>query len=140
MYVIGRGHEHEGPGTSFVQRINWTTGDEAEMVSGFGRGMAGFDLGVPSEFYSDCRAMSRSCMERGLGCAGCGGKCSRGCGLGYFDGGFDPSTFGAAEWATVAVAGYMLFSTVFTTRAAAREVGSRVRSGRRRLGKRIAGA
>jgi len=120
-----------------VQRINWTTGQEAEMRDGFGRGLAG--SGGVAEFRSDCRMMSPGCSERGLGCA-CGSKCKSGCGLGFFDGGLDPSTFGVAEWGTVAVAGYMLFSTVFTTRTAAREVRARVKSGRRRLAKKVAGS
>jgi len=137
MYVIGKGHDHEGPGTSLVQRINWTTGQEQEMQSAFAHGLSG--AGGVAEFRSDCRMMSAGCSERGLGC-GCAGKCSKGCGLGFFDGGLDPSTFGPLEWGAVAVGGYVLFSTVFTTRRAARAVGERVRHGRRRLGKRIAGA
>ncbi len=115
MYVIGQGHEHLGPGTSMVQRINWTTGDEAEMRAGFGRGLAGY--GGVDEFRPDCLQMSRSCSEKGLGCA-CSGKCGRGCGLGIFDNGFDPSSFGPLEWAAVAGAGYMLVSTFFTTKRA----------------------
>ncbi len=107
MYRIGEGHEHLGPGTSLVQRINWTTGDEAEMVAG-------------------------------LGCA-CSGKCGKSCGLGLFDNGLDPSSFGAAEWGIVAGAAYVLFSTVFTTRSAVRGAREKVRTGRRRLGKKIAG-
>ncbi len=34
MYLIGQGHEHLGPGTSMVQRINWTQAEEDQ-----GRGM-----------------------------------------------------------------------------------------------------
>lgn len=117
MYVIGQGHEHLGPGTSLVQRINWTNGQEAEMVAGFGRGFAGFSS--VGEFRSDCRTMSPGCAEKGLGCAGCAGKCKSGCGLGLFDGGFDPSTFGGIEWAVVVGAGWMLASTVFATKRAA---------------------
>ena len=37
MYVVGKGHDHIGPGTSMVQRINWTTGEEMRM-SGLGCG------------------------------------------------------------------------------------------------------
>jgi hypothetical protein len=107
------------------------------MQSAFAHGMSGY--GGVDEFRPDCRQMSAGCSEKGLGCA-CGGKCSKGCGLGFFDNGFDPSTFGVAEWGAVAVAGYMLFSTVFTTRTAAREVRARVKSGRRRLAKKVAGS
>ncbi len=114
MYLVGQGHEHLGPGTSLVQRINWTGAQEAEM-RGFGR------VGGVAEFYPDCRAMSRSCAERGLGC-GCSGKCGTGCGLGLFDGGLDPSTWGPAEIAIVALGGYMVISTVFTTKRAVSRV------------------
>jgi hypothetical protein len=52
MYVIGKGHEHLGPGTSLVQFINWDQAQENEM-----RGFSG------------------------LGCADCGGGCKKGLGL-----------------------------------------------------------
>jgi hypothetical protein len=84
MYVAGQGHEHLGPGTSLVQRINWTTGQEAELA--------------------------------GLGCA-CGGKCK---GMGLFDGG--PDTWGGLEWGAVAVGGYMVLSSILTTRRGVRAV------------------
>ncbi len=142
MYVMGQGHEHLGPGTSMVQRINWTNGQEAEMVAGFGRGMAGY--GGVDEFRPDCAQMSRSCSEKGLGCA-CGGTCVRGCGLGIFDGGLDTSTWGFPEWGiAVGLGGYVLTSLFFTGRRVGRSVregvSSRVRAGRRRLAKRVAGA
>ena len=79
---------------------------------------------------------------RGLGCAcGCGGcGCGQpggmgtlgdgtgllGSGLfngngvmgsGLFESGFDPSTWGAAEWAVVALGGYVAWSVFFTTKA-----------------------
>jgi len=47
LYLPGKGHTHLGPGTSFVQRINWTQQQENQMEG------------------------------LGLGCAGCGGNCGR---------------------------------------------------------------
>ena len=55
MYLVGKGHTHYGPGTSFVQRIDWTRPEEMQLE---GMGCAG------------------------MGC-GCGGSCKRG--LGLFD-------------------------------------------------------
>lgn len=72
---------------------------------------------------------------RGLGGLGCGCGCSTpspcGCsggmgtlgdgtgllGSGLFEGGFDPSTWGPAEWAVVALGGYVAWSVFFTTKA-----------------------
>ena len=110
MYVQGQGHEHMGPGTSLVQRINWTNGQEMQM-------------------------------SPGLGCAcGCG-NCSNG--LGLFDSGFDPSTFGWPEWLVVGLGGYVLTSMFFGAKRGARAAGEgarrAVKSGRQRLAKRIAG-
>jgi hypothetical protein len=118
MYMTGKGHEHLGPGTSLVQRINWTTGQENQLA-GLGSCPGNFP---GAEFASDCMAMSGTCAEgamRGLGCGGCGGKCGRECGLGLFDGGLDPSTWGLPEWGVVLLGGYMVISTVFTTKRAA---------------------
>ena len=69
----------------------------------------------------------------GLGCGGsCG--CSKDCGgLGFFDSGMDISGWGIAEWSTVAGLGYMVLSTVFTTKRAVRSVGRKVRRARRRV-------
>ena len=72
--------------------------------------------------------------NQGLGCA-CGGSCCGGLGgltfdgtgllgTGLFSGGTDLSTWGAGEYGVLATAAYMLYSTVFTTRAAARKVAS----------------
>ncbi len=142
MYRVSQGHEHLGPGTSMVQRINWTGAQEQEM-----RGFSGFQF-PGAEFASDCMAVSGTCAEgmmRGLGC-GCKGKCGKGCGLGFFDGGMDVSTWGPLEWGAVALGGYMVLSTVFTTGRAVRrvralpdDVRAGVRRGRRRIGQRIAG-
>jgi hypothetical protein len=117
MYLVGQGHEHLGPGTSMVQRINWTTGDEFTLKG----------------------------AQLGLGCAaGCG--CDGGCtkkGLGLFDSGFDPTTFGWPEWLVVGLGGYMATSMFFGTGRAIGRARPRVRGavkrGRQRLGKRIAG-
>lgn len=86
---------------------------------------------------------------RGLGCASCGGGCDTGCqarGFGLFESGVDFTQWSWPEWGLVALGGYMLMSTVFTTRRAvskARELPGRARGavkrGRKRLGARIAG-
>lgn len=110
MYLVGKGHEHMGPGTSMVQRIDWSRANETQLMDSVrGRG-----LGSVPEFAADCRQMGR---YKGMGCA-----CSRGCGLGLFDSGMDLSTWGWPEWGIVALGGYMLFSTVFTTGRAARRI------------------
>jgi hypothetical protein len=102
MYLVGQGHEHLGPGTSMVQRINWTGANEAQM--------------------------------RGLGC-GCKGLAGCPCsgGLGLFDS-LDFSTWGWPEWAILALGGYMVLSTVFTTQRAT----TRVRKSLRRYVRRRA--
>jgi hypothetical protein len=71
-------------------------------------------LGSVPEFAADCRQMGR---YKGMGCA-----CRRECGLGLFDGGLNPSTWGWPELAIVFLGGYMVFSTVFTTGRAARRI------------------
>jgi hypothetical protein len=81
MYLMGKGHTHYGPGTSFVQRIDWTRPEEMRM--------------------------------EGMGCAGCG--CQNCRGLGLFESGFDVSGWGPLEIGIVALGGYMLLSTIFTT-------------------------
>lgn len=73
---------------------------------------------------------------RGMGACGCGGKCG---GLGLFDSGTDFTGWGLPEWGLVALGGYMIFSTLFTTRRAAARVGEGVRRTRKRIGKRISG-
>jgi hypothetical protein len=51
MYLVGQGHEHLGPGTSMVQRINWTQHEEMQL-DGFGcacaegHGLVGRGLGL----------------------------------------------------------------------------------------------
>jgi hypothetical protein len=113
MYLTGQAPNIAGPGTGLVQRINWTTGDEFTL-----RG-----------------------SQSGLGCAaGCG--CDGGCtkkGLGLFDSGFDPSTFGWPEWLVVGLGGYVATSLFFGTGRAISRARVGVRAGRKRIGKRIAG-
>jgi len=81
-------------------------------------------------------------QSRGLGCAtGCG--CGPGMGAfqmtapdGYFSSGFDFSQWGFAEWASVLVGVYLVYSAFFTTRAAvgfAREGVKRSRSRRKKI-------
>lgn len=101
MYVIGKGHEHEGPGTSMVQMIHWTPSQERQIQTGFGRG---------------------------LGCA-CDAKKGL-LGLGLFDS-VDPSTWTMPEWGIAIFGGYMIMSTVFTTGRAVRTVGRTVSGGYR---------
>jgi len=119
MYLVGKGHEHMGPGTSMVQRIDWSRGDEVQMNKamrgiGPGLGCAGLGCAGVPEFASDCRQMER---YKGMGCG-----CRGGCGLGLFDGGFDPATWGLPEWGVIAVGAYVLASTVFATGRAVRTV------------------
>lgn len=125
MYVVGKGHEHLGPGTSLVQRINWTTGQEAQL-SGMGSVFS-----FP-EFAGGCSAMNAGCSEKGLGC-GCSGKCGKGCGLGLFDS-MDFTTWGVPEWGLIAVGGYLVLSMAGDTKRAV--VGTR-RAVRRRRSRRM---
>lgn len=73
-------------------------------------------------------------LRRGLGCAGrdcrCGGACGMGRGLGLFDTPFDLSTWGWQEWGIAIIGGYMLFSTILTSRRASRKISKSL--GRRR--------
>lgn len=89
MYMVGKGHEHTGPGTAMVQ------------------------FALPNTAY------------RGMGCAGCGGRCAPGLtcgrtltGLGLFESGFDISGWGWPEILIAGLGGYMVLSTVFTTKRA----------------------
>lgn len=131
MYLIGKGHTHEGPGTSMVQRINWTGAQERQL----GRGMG--TVGGAPEFWSDCKTMGG---RAGLGC-GCTAPCSQ-CGLGLFDS-MDPTTWTWQEWFVVGLGGYVVVSMFFTSKRAARQVsegvGKRVRRSRRKLAAKIAG-
>ncbi len=142
MYLVGQGHDHFGPGTSMVQRINWTTGQE-QQISGMG-------CFPGAEMSSDCMAHAGTSAEgemRGLGCAKCGGGCGRECGLGLFDTGFtDFASWGWPEYVVAAFGGYALLSMMFTTKRAARrvrefpgDVRAGVKRGRKRLARRVAG-
>jgi len=68
----------------------------------------------------------------GLGCACAGMGCSCNKGMGLFDAGFDPTTFGIGEWAVIGIAGYMLLSTFITTKRGVSKVRSGVARRRRR--------
>lgn len=99
MYLVGKGHEHEGPGTSLVQHYNLTQ-EQANRMMAASRGM-------------------------GCGCAGLKG-CPCG-GLGLFDSGLDFSGWGMPEFAIAGLGAYMVLSTVFTTKRAARRVSTAVK-------------
>ena len=102
--------------------------------------MNGMGQYIPTQSY--LMSSAGQAGIRGLGCAcGCGGcGCGQpggmgtlgdgtgllGSGLfngngvmgsGLFESGFDPSTWGAAEWAVVALGGYVAWSVFFTTKA-----------------------
>ena len=94
MYVIGKGHEHEGPGTSLVQHYNLTR-EQADRMAAASRGMG--------------------CSCKGLAGCPCGG-------LGLFDSGMDVSGWAWPEFAIAGIGAYMLVSTFFTTKRAARRV------------------
>jgi hypothetical protein len=120
MYLIGKGSDVMGPGTSTVQRIDWTRAQETQLMNamrgrGPGLGCVGLGclgLGSVPEFADDRRQMTR---YRGMGCA-----CRNG--LGLFDSGLDFSGWGGVEWALVAIGGYVALSTVFTTQRASTRV------------------
>jgi hypothetical protein len=126
VYLMGAGHEHMGPGTSMVQRIDWTQANETQLG---GLGCVGLGcVGLVPEFAADGRQMTR---YRGMGC-GCKGL---GCGgLGLFESGIDFSGWGPVEWTLVALGGYMALSTLFTTQRGA----ERVRKSFRRYARRKA--
>ena len=65
---------------------------------------------------------------QGLGC-GCKGLagCPCGGGMGLFDSGMDPSGWGWPEMVIVGLGGYMVLSTLMTTKRAARRVSSSMR-------------
>lgn len=114
MYIQSKTSQIAGPGTALVQRID------------------GFGMYLPST-CNDQTPGSGSAFQTenyGLGCADCKGKCG---GMGFFDSGIDPAGWGAMEWGAVLLGGYMLMSTVFTTRRAARVVGRKVKRARRRM-------
>lgn len=115
MYLMGKGHEHEGPGTSMVQRIHWGEAQETQLSDTFQPDVTG----------------------RGLGSCGCKG-CAKG--LGLFETGFDVSGWTWAEWGIVLLGAYAAYSMLFTTRTAASAVSSGVRRTRKRLARRVAGS
>ena len=93
MYVQGRGHEHLGPGTAMVQFA------ERGAFPGLG----------------GCRCPNGMGCGPGCGCASCQG-------MGLFESGLDPSGWTWMEWAIVIGGGYMVLSTIFTTKRAASRI------------------
>lgn len=119
MYVLGQGHEHLGPGTSMVQ---FTKDPGQALIRSGGLGCAG---GCMSELAPDRALLTQF---RGMGC-GC-----KQTGLGLFDGGLDPSTWGVAEYAVVGVGLLFVFGQSF------RQTRSDVRGARERVSGAIEGA
>jgi hypothetical protein len=79
---------------------------------------------------------------KGMGCGGgCG--CKKCGGLGLFDSGFDPSTFGWPEWLVIGLGGYMATSMLFGAKRAAGRARAgikfRTKRGRAKLAKVVAG-
>ena len=105
MYVIGKGQDINGPGTSMVQRIAWDRASETQLNKAAGLG--------------GCRGM------------GCGGMKGCGCaGLGLFDAGMDFTTWGWPEWGIVGVGVYAAMSLLGDTKRGVdrtRRVGKAVR-------------
>jgi hypothetical protein len=100
MYLTSTQPNIMAPGTGLVQHYNWSPAQEKRLRSAFG--------------------------DKGMGC-GCAGMAGCGCaGLGLFDSGLDVSGWGLPEFGIVALGGYMLMSTFFTTKRAARRVKSAV--------------
>ena len=104
MYLVGKGHTHWGPGTSFVQRIDWTRQQENGLE-----------------------------RLAGMGCGSCGGNCGR-CkqGLGLFDS-MDFTTWGLGEWALVGIGAYLVLSIAGDTRRVASSVSRKSRGVRKAL-------
>jgi hypothetical protein len=124
-YMVGKGHQHFGPGTSMIQ---FHQPNQYFGLSGLGMIVA------PGNRYGlgDCESIAElaSCCDscsaggtcaRGLAGCGCGGSCDKK-GLGLFESGMDFSGWGLPEWSIVALGGYMILSTVFTTGRAVRKV------------------
>ena len=101
MYLTSTQPNIMGPGTGLVQRYGWTPQQENQMRGAFGRGMGACNC------------------SGGLGCK-CGG------GLGLFDSGMDPSGWGWPEMVIVGLGGYMVLSTLMTTKRAARRISGTV--------------
>jgi len=113
------------------------TGDGGGTESSGSTGLGQY-IGTPTYFSTPAGQAG----IRGLGCGcGCSATPSCGCsggmgtlgdgtgllgsglfngsgvaGSGLFEGGFDLSTWGPAEWAVIALGGYVVFSTIWTTR------------------------
>src|ERR1035437_9812020 len=100
VYVMADNAIIKAPGTGLVQRYSFDQA-QAGRMRGMGCGCAGL-----------------------AGCP-CGGKTG---GLGLFTS-MDPSTWGWPEVAVASVAGYMLLSTLMTTKRAVRTVGRTVSGG-----------
>ena len=110
MYTLSQGHEHLGPGTSMVQRINWTTGMERQ-AEGLGCASCG----------GNCGRCGLGLFESGMDISGWTWQEWLVVGLGGY------------------VLTSMFFTTRRAARQVSEGVRKRVRRTRRRIGGRIAG-
>ena len=106
MLIHSRTLQPIGPGTALVQRVE------------------GLGMYLPTT-CSDQAPGAAGVYNTEMAGLGCPGGCKGG--LGFFDSGTDISGWGLPEWGTVAIVGYMLLSTVFTTGRAVRKTRARVR-------------
>lgn len=102
-YMIGRGHQHTGPGTSMVQ---------------FSLPVAGFK-GMGACGSCETRASLGACCASCAKGSNCSGSCGGGLmGLGMFES-MDFTTWGLPEWAAIGVGAYLVLSLAGDTRRAA---------------------
>ena len=126
--------------------VHMPTSSESSIGSNSGGGPENPGIGqyIPTDTYFMTPAGQAGI--RGLGGLGCGCGCGGGCGCsqpggmgtlgdstgllgsglfngngvmgtGLFEGGFDPTTWGPAEWAVIALGGYVAFSVFYATKA-----------------------
>jgi hypothetical protein len=119
MYRLGTAG-HFGPGTGVIEQ--W----RGNLPGGGGLGAY-----VGTQNYALTPAGQAGIRGLGCGCRGIGCACDQGMGL--FESGMDYTQWGPGEWAIVVLGGYMVFSTLFTTRRAARAATRKGKAVRRAL-------